>query len=176
MSCTASICRAIHDQFIAGCSGTPPWSTKPFVCTLHKMEHHNDVSSGIFKVELHNQLPQQSGTPGTYTLKGATERFIVLIFAKSHCGCSNSFLVRIQHVSCYSKVSMSGTTGCVRGAPCRIYSQHGQRWVFVWCKGGNVMPHQSTSYCYLRWEQATITVSWEMPSKGCDERTPGCSL
>jgi len=84
MSCTAGICRELHDQFIAACSGTSSWSIKAFVCSFHEMEYQNVVSSGIVKVELHNQLHQQSGTPATNTLKGATEAYMVSIIGKSH--------------------------------------------------------------------------------------------
>jgi len=57
VSCTAGVCRVLHDQFIAACNGKPTWSTKAFVCTVHKMGHHDVVSSEIFLCALPDEHP-----------------------------------------------------------------------------------------------------------------------
>jgi len=39
--------RELRDQFIAARNGNPPWSKKAIVHTVHEIEHHDVISSGI---------------------------------------------------------------------------------------------------------------------------------
>jgi hypothetical protein len=44
--CTAGVCRELCDQLIAGSTVQPPWFKKACIHTVHKIEHHDVVSSG----------------------------------------------------------------------------------------------------------------------------------
>jgi len=49
-------------------NGKRLWSTKAFVHTVRKMEHHNAVSSGIFANEFGDKLPQEWTVQAVMTL------------------------------------------------------------------------------------------------------------
>jgi len=53
----AGVCRELRDQFIAARNAKFPWSTKPFVCTVHEIEHYDVVSSGIFVDQFSDKNP-----------------------------------------------------------------------------------------------------------------------
>jgi len=54
---TAGVCRELHDQCIASHNGKSAWSTKAFVRTIHEIEHHDVVSSGLFAEEFCDKSP-----------------------------------------------------------------------------------------------------------------------
>jgi len=56
---TVGVLRELRDQFIATRIGKPPWSTKTFVRTVHKIEHHDEVTSGIFADEFRDMHPRE---------------------------------------------------------------------------------------------------------------------
>jgi hypothetical protein len=59
VSRTMGVRRELRNEFIAARNGKPPWSTKAFVCTVRKIEHHDVVSSGIFADEFPDKHPQE---------------------------------------------------------------------------------------------------------------------
>jgi len=76
--------RELRDQFIAGSNGKPPWSTKAFVHTVRKIEHHDFVSSAIFADEFCDKHPREWANQTLKTLEEATEFYMVEIIGKSH--------------------------------------------------------------------------------------------
>jgi len=55
----AGVRRELCDQFLAARNGKPPWLTKAFVRTVREIEHHDDVSSGIFVDESSDKNPHE---------------------------------------------------------------------------------------------------------------------
>jgi len=51
--------RELRDQFIATPNGKSPRSTKAFICTVHKIEHDDVVSSGKFADEFLDENPYE---------------------------------------------------------------------------------------------------------------------
>ena len=106
---TAGVHTELRDQFIAPCNGKPPWSTKQFVRTVHKIEHHHVVSSGIVTDKFGDQCPREWTNQSLKTSGEATGSYMVEVTADSHSTSSNSFLVGFQHASYYGKTRRSGT-------------------------------------------------------------------
>jgi hypothetical protein len=82
---TAGVCRELRDQFIAARNGKPPWSTKAFVRTVHEIEQHDVVSSGIFADEFPDKHPREWTKQALITLEEGTEAYMVVVIAVSHC-------------------------------------------------------------------------------------------
>jgi len=57
VSHTAGVRRELRAQFIAADNGKPPRLTKASDRTLHRIEHHDSVSSGIFTPEMGDKFP-----------------------------------------------------------------------------------------------------------------------
>jgi len=55
----AGVCRELCDQFIATHNGKPPWSTKVFIRTVHKIKHHDVVYSGIIAAEFPDKYSRE---------------------------------------------------------------------------------------------------------------------
>jgi hypothetical protein len=64
-------------------NGKPPWSTMALVCTVHEIEHHDGISSGIFGHEFHDYGPWEWIKQASKTLEEATESFMVEVIAES---------------------------------------------------------------------------------------------
>jgi hypothetical protein len=77
--------REQRNEFIAARNGKPPWSTKAFVCTVRKIEHHDVVSSGIFADEFPDQHPWEWTKQALIILEEATEAYMVEVTAEFHC-------------------------------------------------------------------------------------------
>jgi len=75
--CTAGVRRDLHNQFIAARNGKPPFSTKAFVCTVRKINHHDVVSSWIFADKLLDRGPQVWTKQAGKTLEEAPESDMV---------------------------------------------------------------------------------------------------
>ena len=86
---TAGIRRELRDQFIASRNGKSPWSTKAFVRTVRKIEHHDVVSSGNFADKLRDKRPQEWMKPALKTFEEAMESYMVEVIPGSHCRSSN---------------------------------------------------------------------------------------
>jgi hypothetical protein len=86
---TARVRRELGDQYIASRKGKPPWSSKAFVLTVHEIEHHDVVSSGIFADEFREKHPQEWKTQALKTFKEATESYMVEVIPESHSRSSN---------------------------------------------------------------------------------------
>jgi hypothetical protein len=82
---TAGVCRELRDQFIAARNGNDPWSTKTFVRTAHKIQHHNVLSSGICMDEFPEKHPQEWTKQAVITIGDATEAYMVEVIAASRC-------------------------------------------------------------------------------------------
>jgi hypothetical protein len=67
------------------CNGKPPWSIKAFVPTVHKVEHHNAVSTRIFADTFPEKHLHEWTKKALITLEEATEAYMVEIIAESHC-------------------------------------------------------------------------------------------
>jgi len=80
----AGVHRALHDQFIATRNGKPPWLTQTFVRTLHEIDHHDVVSSGIIADKFPGKLPCDWTKQVLFPLEEATEVYMVEVFTKSH--------------------------------------------------------------------------------------------
>jgi len=70
-------------QFIATRNGKPSWSTKASVRTVRKIEHHDEVSAGIFAHEFSDKNPQEWTREGVTTLQDATKAYMVEVIAES---------------------------------------------------------------------------------------------
>jgi hypothetical protein len=79
------VCRELHNEFIAAHNGKPPGSTKAFVRTVHEIEHHDVVSTGIFTDEFPDKRPCEWTKQALITLEEATEAYMVKVTAKFHC-------------------------------------------------------------------------------------------
>ena len=73
------------NEFIAARNGKPPWSTQAFVRTVHEIEHHDVVSSGMFADELPDKHPHEWTKQALITLEEATEAYMVEVTAEFHC-------------------------------------------------------------------------------------------
>jgi len=69
---------------MAACNGIPPWSTKAFVHTFWAIEHHDVVSSGIFKYEFCDNRPQEWTKKAWNIIEEAAEAYMVEVIADSH--------------------------------------------------------------------------------------------
>jgi len=87
--CTAGVHRELREQFIASRNGKSPWSTKEFVRTVRKIEHHDVVTSGIFVDEFRDKRPREWTKQTLKTLEQPTELYIVEVIPGSHCRSSN---------------------------------------------------------------------------------------
>jgi len=67
----------LRDQFIAASNRNPPWSSKPFVHTVCKIEHHDVVSSGILEHKFCDKGPQKRTKHALNTLEEGAEVYIV---------------------------------------------------------------------------------------------------
>ena len=64
------------NEFIAARNGKPPWSTKAFVRTVRKIEHHDVVSSGIFADEFPDKHPREWTKQALITSEEAKEAYM----------------------------------------------------------------------------------------------------
>jgi hypothetical protein len=62
-----------------------PWSTEVFVRTVHEIEHHDVVSSGIFEDEFPDKRPCEWMKQALNTLEEAMEAYMVEVTAEFHC-------------------------------------------------------------------------------------------
>jgi hypothetical protein len=58
---------------------------KAFVHTVHEIEHHDVVSSGIFANEFPDKHPREWTKQAVITLEEATEVYMVEVTAEFHC-------------------------------------------------------------------------------------------
>ena len=84
MGQTAGVYRELRDQCIASRNGKPPWSTKAFVRTVHEIEHHDVISSGIFADEFRYKRPWEWTKPARKILEEATESYMVEVIPGLH--------------------------------------------------------------------------------------------
>ena len=56
---TAGVRRELRDQFIAGHNGKPLWSTRAFVRSVRKIEHHDVFNSAIFAHQFGDKRPRE---------------------------------------------------------------------------------------------------------------------
>ena len=82
---TVGLWRELLDHFITARNGKLPWSTKAFVCTVHKINDPDVQSSGIFTDEFHDKHPREWTKQASITLEEATEAYMVEVIAASHC-------------------------------------------------------------------------------------------
>jgi hypothetical protein len=66
-------------------NGKPPWSTKPFVPTVHENEHHDVVSSGIDVDQFPDKHHREWRKQGIFTLEEAMEASMVEVISEFHC-------------------------------------------------------------------------------------------
>jgi len=158
--CTAAVHGELHDESITAQNGKLPWSTKSFVGTVHKIEYHDIVSSGIFADKFHYKRSRESTQDAIKTLLDAAKSYIIEVLAKSHFRSSNSCLVGFQHTSYYGNAGRSGTARTVQHAPCIEYLQNGQRRVFSCCNRENTTTNEITSWWSSRREEVKSWVSW----------------
>jgi hypothetical protein len=59
VECGARVHRVLRNKFIAARNGKPPWLAKALVRTVHEIEHHDIVSSGILADEFPDKHPRQ---------------------------------------------------------------------------------------------------------------------
>ena len=81
---TAGVRRQLRNQFIAACNGEYLWLTKGFASTVHKIEHLDVVSSGLFADIVNDQHPREWREEALTTLEEATQIYMVEVIAKSH--------------------------------------------------------------------------------------------
>jgi hypothetical protein len=75
----------LRNEFITARNEKPPWSTKPFVRTVYKIQHHNVVNCGMFTDEFPDKHPREWTKQVLITLEEATEAYMVEVTAKFHC-------------------------------------------------------------------------------------------
>jgi len=85
VSRTAGVPRKLRNEFIAARNGKSPWSTKAFIHTVRKIEHHDVVSSGIFADEFPDKHPCVWTKQALITLEEAMEEYMVEVTAEFHC-------------------------------------------------------------------------------------------
>jgi hypothetical protein len=84
-----TICTELHEQFIAFLNCKSPWSTKAFVLTVQEIEHHDDVSSGIWADEFRDKPLREWMKQALKTLEEAMESDRVEVILESHCRSGN---------------------------------------------------------------------------------------
>jgi hypothetical protein len=109
ISPAAGVHGELRNHVIASHNSLPPWSTKAFLRTVHKIEHHDIVSSGIIPDELSEKYPREWTKQALKTLEEAMESYMVEVIPESVFGSSNYFLRGFHHVSYYGKTRRSGT-------------------------------------------------------------------
>jgi len=82
---TAVVRRELHNEFISAGKGNPAWSTKAYVRTVHEIEHHDVVISGIFADEFPDKRPREWTKQPLVTLAVATAVYMVEVTAEFHC-------------------------------------------------------------------------------------------
>jgi hypothetical protein len=82
---TAGARKELRNELIAAGNGKPPRSTKAFVHTVRKIEHHDVVSSGIFADEFPDMRPCEWTKQALITLEEATEMYMVEVTAEFPC-------------------------------------------------------------------------------------------
>ena len=89
----------LHDQWIAGRNGKPPWSTKAFVRAVRELEHYDAASSGICADKFHDKGPREWTNQAPKNLEEAMEAYMVEVIAES------SFKKQ-QQISCRSSTCL----------------------------------------------------------------------
>jgi Fe-S oxidoreductase len=89
IKCTVGVRKELRDQLIASRNGKSLWSTKGFVRTVRKIDHHDGVSSWIFADKFRDKRPQEWTKQALKTLEEATESYMVEVIPGSHCTSSN---------------------------------------------------------------------------------------
>jgi len=82
---TAGVHREQRNEFIAARNRKPPWSTRALVRTVHEIEHHDVVSSGILADEFRDKHPREWTKQALITLEKATEAYMVKVTAEFQC-------------------------------------------------------------------------------------------
>jgi len=77
------VLRELRDHIIPARDGKPPWSTIAFGRTVHEIEHHDVISSGIFGDKFITKNPREWTTQASTTLEDATEASMVEVLAKT---------------------------------------------------------------------------------------------
>jgi len=83
ISHAAGVHSKLRDKLVAVRNWKPPWLTKAFVTTVSKIEHHNDISSGIFRDKYSDKDPQGWTKQALTSLEDSTEGYIVEVIAES---------------------------------------------------------------------------------------------
>jgi len=73
----------LRDHFIAAHNEKPSCSTKSFVSTVRKIQHHDDVSAGKFVDVLIDKDPREWTKQASSTSEDATAACMVVVIAKS---------------------------------------------------------------------------------------------
>jgi hypothetical protein len=73
----AGVHTELHDPYIAACNRNRPWSTKAFVRTVCKIQHHDVVSPGIFAAKFRDK-PDLEWTKQVYRLCRRQQSCILL--------------------------------------------------------------------------------------------------
>ena len=81
---TAEVSRELHDKFIAAHNGKRRWSTKALVRTVHEIEQHEVISSGIFTERFSDRNSWERTKRAITTLEDATEAYMVEVMAESN--------------------------------------------------------------------------------------------
>jgi len=74
---------------MASCNCKPPWSTKAFFGTIHEIEHHDVVNSGMFADGVCDKRTKQRTKQPVRTFEKAMESYMVEVIPDSHFICSN---------------------------------------------------------------------------------------
>jgi len=77
--------REQSNYFVAAYNGKPAWSTKAFVSTVHKMEHHDVISAGISLDEPPDKHSSEWTKQTCITLEEAMEAYMVEVIDESDC-------------------------------------------------------------------------------------------
>jgi len=85
VSHTAGVRGELRNEFFAARNRKPPWSTKPFVCTVREIEHHDVVSFPIFAGGFPDKHPRESTKLASIMLEEDTEVHMVEVTAEFHC-------------------------------------------------------------------------------------------
>jgi len=70
---------------MAACNRKPPWLSKAVVRTVHEIELHDAVSSGIFEDEFRDKHPCEWMKEAFMMFEEGTDAYRVEVIAKSHC-------------------------------------------------------------------------------------------
>jgi len=85
ISRTVGVLTVLQIQWIAVHNRKHPWSIKECVHTVHKMEHYDVISPGIFGDEFADTHPHEWTKQSSTTLEETTEAYMVEIITDSHC-------------------------------------------------------------------------------------------